>query len=120
MLLYVASAGRRHSAHSADGNGRLGDLRGRVRRTRDAETGAAAVSQPAHSVDTLPRYTPGEEGEGCVALPEQDEQDGVEGEEDLKPPPYTVDAGGPVVEGGYGEAHAGVPASPAPVHLQSV
>lgn len=61
-----------------------------------------------------------------MALPEQvhgSENEGMEGEEGLKPPPYTFDAGGPVAEGGYGDGHgegnAGALASPAPVHLQS-
>ena len=122
MVLYVVYAGGRRKAR---GQGpRSANLR--ARRPRDAETGAAGTARRncrhVDSVDTLPRYTPKEEGGVAPAPPEQvhgSGHDGVE-EEGPKPPAYTFDAGGPVSEGEFGEAgegHAGLPVSPDPVHI---
>ena len=124
MVLYVAYAGTRRDTH-----GRLRILRagGGSRRAGDPESGGAGNagcnSQSGHSVDTLPRYTPGD-CEGCGGAAEQgngsEESDGgVEGE-GAKPPPYTIDAGALVTEedgdGDVGEGHNGLPVALDAVH----
>lgn len=71
--------------------------------------GTASQAAAAGSVDTLPRYTPrGEMDMAPVCQVAESGHDGSGGER-VKPPPYTVDAGG--------DGRAGIPASPAPVHL---
>ncbi|KAL9129650.1 MAG: hypothetical protein Q9175_007245 [Cornicularia normoerica] len=122
MILYAAYAGGRRNARGHAG--RFGNFQRGTRRLGDSENG-----QRSDSVDTLPRYTAS--GEGDVAPPAQvhgsDEHDRVEEEEEVegpKPPPYTFDASGPVTEAedgdGHGEGDAEIPASPAPVHFQSL
>ena len=97
------------------------------RRAQDPETGVDAANcsrdpHRPHSVDTLPRYTAGDE-----TLPPDGSEHGrtVEGEE-AKPPPYTLDAGDAVgAEAGHsdgdshGDGRAGVMTPPERVHLQS-
>lgn len=109
MVLYVIYAGTRRNTR---GRLRFGEVHrdgGRVRRTRDLESGAntAGRNSLTESVDTLPRYTPGNGG-GCGVPAQQvhgsDGHGRVEEGEAVKPPPYTVDADGPVVETGYGGA----------------
>lgn len=132
MVLYVTYAGTRRNTR---GRLRFGEHRGgRVRRARDLESGAntAGRNSLTESVDTLPRYTPGNGG-GCgvpaqqVGVPPQqvhgsDGHGRVEEGEAVKPPPYTFDADGPVVEAGYGNAggaprgggYTGIPLPPPP------
>ena len=129
MVLYVAYAGTRRDTH-----GRMRILRagGGSRRTGDPETGGAGIagcdSQSGHSVDTLPRYTPGD-CEGCGGGAERgngsvEGDGGVEGE-GVKPPPYTFDAGALVAEedgdgdvggGPHGVGHNGLPVALDQVH----
>ena len=66
-------------------------------------------------------------GEGSAAPLEQgtgNEHDGVEEGERVKPPPYTVNAGGQIAEAEDGDeqnkGQVGLPVVPAPVHLQSL
>ena len=96
----------------------------RIRRNRDLEAGtdtASRNSRVAPSVDTLPRYEAGDQAPSEQVL--GGEHARVEGEE-MRPPPYTFDAGGPVVaraESGnsQSEVRIGIITPPAPVHLQS-
>ncbi|KAL9068841.1 MAG: hypothetical protein Q9161_005928 [Pseudevernia consocians] len=129
MVLYVIYAGTRANTHGH--NGRFINFRGGgARHTGDAETGSgtAGRNRPSlESVDTLPRYTPGDER--VVAPLEQvhgrDEHDRVEGV-GRKPPSYTFDAGGAVSgeaehgndsEWPRGEGHIGHPVTPDAVHV---
>ena len=130
MVLYVTCAGMRANTHGH--NGRFSNLRGGgARHTGDAETGAGTAGrnrQSLESVDTLPRYTPSDEGR--VAPPERvhgsDEHGRTVEIERAKPPPYSFDAGGAVAAAGSdgdasewprGESHIGLLVSPDPVHI---
>ena len=96
------------------------------RRAQDPETGVDAANcsgnpHRPHSVDTLPRYTASDE-----ALSSDGSEHGrTGGGEEVKPPPYTLDAGGPVgadaarSDASQEELHAGVTTPPERVHLQS-
>lgn len=127
MFLYVIYAGTRRNTR---GRLRFGEVHrggGRVRRARDLESGAntAGRNSLTESVDTLPRYTPGNGG-GCGVPAQQvhgsDGQGRVGEGEAVKPPPYTVDADDAVVEAGYGNAggapwgggYTGIPLPPPP------
>ena len=115
----------------------INNPRVRARRTRDLEAATEPAIEPAtelatepatnpasrnscsaHTVDTLPLYEARD-----AAQPEQvhgGELERNEEEEEAEPPPYTFDAGGPVVtDVQHGEVLAGVTTPPAPVHLPS-
>ncbi|CAF9941487.1 hypothetical protein IMSHALPRED_002743 [Imshaugia aleurites] len=122
-VLYIVYAG----THRKTRNRRIrpDNPRRRARRNRDPETGADTADGDAESVDTLPRYMAN--GEGSAAPLEQgtgNEHDGVEEGERVKPPPYTVNAGGQIAEAEDGDeqnkGQVGLPVVPAPVHLQSL